>query len=98
MVLAVSSGFVLLPLLWVGSFLSIADNALNYSMNQSAKESLYVPTSPVEKYQAKAFIDVFVQRSGQGDGRWCSSWCSTAWSRRTTRSCASSAWSWWRSP
>jgi ATP:ADP antiporter, AAA family len=61
-VLAVSSGFVLLPGLWVGSFLSIADNALNYSMNQSAKESLYVPTSPVEKYQAKAFIDVFVQR------------------------------------
>jgi AAA family ATP:ADP antiporter len=61
-VLAVSSGFVLLPGLWVGSFLSIADNALNYSMNQSAKESLYVPTTPVEKYQAKAFIDVFVQR------------------------------------
>jgi AAA family ATP:ADP antiporter len=61
-VLAVSSGFVLLPGLWVGSFLSIADNALNYSMNQSAKESLYVPTRSVEKYQAKAFIDVFVQR------------------------------------
>lgn len=64
-VLAVSSGFVLLPSLWVGSFLSIADNALNYTMNQSAKESLYVPTSPTEKYQAKAFIDVFVQRTAK---------------------------------
>ncbi len=64
-VLAVSSGFVLLPGLWVGSFLSIADNALNYSLNQSAKESLYVPTSQREKYQAKAFIDVFVQRTAK---------------------------------
>ncbi len=67
-VLAVSSGFVLLPGLWVGSFLSIADNALNYSMNQSAKESLYVPTSTREKYQAKAFIDVFVQRAAKVGG------------------------------
>ncbi len=67
-VLAVSSGFVLLPGLWVGSFLSIADNALNYSMNQSAKESLYVPTSSREKYQAKAFIDVFVQRAAKVGG------------------------------
>jgi len=67
-VLAVSSGFVLLPGLWVGSFLSIADNALNYSMNQSAKESLYVPTTTLEKYQAKAFIDVFVQRTAKVGG------------------------------
>ncbi len=63
--LAVSSGFVLLPGLWVGSFLSIADNALNYSVNQSARESLYVPTTQREKYQAKAFIDVFVQRTAK---------------------------------
>jgi AAA family ATP:ADP antiporter len=64
-VLAVSSGFVLMPGLWVGSFLSIADNALNYTMNQSARESLYVPTTAHEKYQAKAFIDVFVQRTAK---------------------------------
>jgi len=31
---------------------------------QSAKEALYVPTSPTEKYQAKAFIDTFVYRAG----------------------------------
>ena len=43
--LVVAGGFALMPLLWVGSSLSIADNALNYSMNQSAKESLYVPTT-----------------------------------------------------
>ena len=29
---------------------------------QSAKEALYVPTTRDEKYKAKAFIDMFVQR------------------------------------
>jgi AAA family ATP:ADP antiporter len=48
--------------------LSIADNALNYSVNQSARESLYVPASALEKYQAKAFIDIFVQRSAKAVG------------------------------
>jgi AAA family ATP:ADP antiporter len=67
-VLVVAGGFALVPLLWIGSSLSIADNALNYSMNQSAKESLYVPTTAAEKYQAKAFIDIFVQRSAKALG------------------------------
>ncbi|MDX1639724.1 MAG: Npt1/Npt2 family nucleotide transporter, partial [Balneolaceae bacterium] len=33
-----------------------------YSINQSAKEALYTPTSQDVKYKAKAFIDMFVQR------------------------------------
>ena len=64
-VLAASAGFVALPVLWAGSLLSVADNGLNYSINQSAREALYVPTSRAEKYRAKAFIDVFVQRSAK---------------------------------
>ena len=67
-ILLVAGGFGLMPLLWVGSSMSIADNALHYSMDQSAKESLYVPTSPAEKYRAKAFIDIFVQRSAKALG------------------------------
>ena len=54
--------FLALPVLWVGSFLNTADNGFSYSLNQSAKEALYVPTSKREKYAAKAFIDMFVQR------------------------------------
>ncbi len=54
--------FLVLPTLWIGSMLSTTDNALNYSLNQSAKESLYTVTSREEKYAAKAFIDMFVQR------------------------------------
>ncbi|MEL6190292.1 MAG: Npt1/Npt2 family nucleotide transporter, partial [Myxococcota bacterium] len=57
-----STAFLALPILWVGSLLNTADNAFSYSINQSAKEALYVPTTREEKYKAKAFIDMFVQR------------------------------------
>jgi AAA family ATP:ADP antiporter len=57
-----SGAFMAFPLLWFGSFLNTADNAFSYSINQSAKEALYVPTTRDEKYKAKAFIDMFVQR------------------------------------
>ena len=57
-----SAGFMALPFLWIGSLLNTVDNSFSYSINQSAKEALYVPTTPDEKYKAKAFIDMFVQR------------------------------------
>ncbi|TXS92148.1 hypothetical protein FV139_15645 [Parahaliea maris] len=57
-----STAFLLFPVLWMGSLLNTADNGFSYSINQSAKEALYVPTTPAEKYRAKAFIDMFVQR------------------------------------
>jgi AAA family ATP:ADP antiporter len=57
-----SAGFLALPVLWAGSLLNTADSGFAYSLNQSAKEALYVPTSKDEKYKAKAFIDMFIQR------------------------------------
>jgi AAA family ATP:ADP antiporter len=57
-----SAAFFTVPILWTGSLLNTADNAFSYSINQSAKEALYVPTTREEKYKAKAFIDMFVQR------------------------------------
>ncbi len=60
--LAGSGAFMAVPALWVGSLLNTVDNGFSYSINQSAKEALYVPTTPDEKYKAKAFIDMFVQR------------------------------------
>ncbi len=54
--------FAVAPVLWMGSLLNTADNGFSYSLNQSAREALYVPTTSEEKYQAKAFIDMFVQR------------------------------------
>jgi len=61
-VLLGSVGFLVLPTLWMGSALNTCDNGFSYSINQSAKEVLYVPTTREEKYKAKAFIDMFVQR------------------------------------
>jgi AAA family ATP:ADP antiporter len=60
-----SVGFLLLPSLFFAAAMSASDNALNYSINQSAKEALYVPTSADVTYKAKAFIDMFVQRFGK---------------------------------
>jgi len=57
-----SLGFAALPTLWIGSALNTIDNAFSYSINQSAREALYTPTTTDEKYKAKAFIDMFVQR------------------------------------
>ncbi|MGB7489904.1 MAG: hypothetical protein WBN62_06205, partial [Thermoanaerobaculia bacterium] len=37
----------------------------NYSINQSARESLYTPLCRDEKYKAKAFIDMFLYRSAK---------------------------------
>lgn len=61
-IVGASAGFVAVPVLWSASLLSVVDNGLAYSINQSSKEALYVPTTTEEKYQAKAFIDMFVQR------------------------------------
>ena len=58
-------GFVALPSLLFVGFMSVSDNGLNYSINQSAKEALYTPTTQDEKYKAKSFIDMFVQRAGK---------------------------------
>ncbi|MEW6690629.1 MAG: Npt1/Npt2 family nucleotide transporter, partial [Pseudomonadota bacterium] len=57
-----SLGFAAAPVLWMGSALNTIDNAFSYSINQSAREALYTPTTVDEKYKAKAFIDMFVQR------------------------------------
>ena len=57
--------FVVLPGLLFGSLLNTIDNAFSYSINQSAKEALYVPVDREEKYQAKAFIDIFILRSAK---------------------------------
>lgn len=63
-----SAGFLIAPTLILGGLLSVSDNGFSYSLNQSAKEALYVPTTLQEKYQAKAFIDMFVQRFAKALG------------------------------
>ncbi len=66
---ALSSGmFLAAPTLVFASLLTISDNSFNYSINQTARETLYVPTSSDEQYKARAFTNMFVQRAGKGIG------------------------------
>ena len=62
-----SSGvYLAMPVVWAGALLTISDNAFNYSINQTARETLFMPTSPDEQYKARAFGNMFVQRLGKG--------------------------------
>src|SRR5215831_17437325 len=70
--------FLASPSLWSGSLLNTADFGFSYSVNQSAKEALYVPATADEKYHAKAFIDMFVQRFAKALGA-AASLAITAW-------------------
>ena len=57
--------FILAPILIVGSLLKISDSTFAYSVNQTGRETLYNPLSRQEKYVARAFVEVFVQRTGK---------------------------------
>ena len=65
--LAISAAvFAASPSLTTVSLMVIFDNGLNYSLQQTARESLFTPTSRDEKYKARAFINMFVQRVAKG--------------------------------
>lgn len=65
--MAVASGvYMVVPVLWAGALLTISDNSFSYSINQTARETLFVPTSADVKYKARAFANMFVQRFGKG--------------------------------
>lgn len=57
-----SVGYLIFANLLFVTALSVSDNSLSYSVNQSAREILYVPTSRCTKYKAKAIIDMSIQR------------------------------------
>ncbi len=46
--------------------LKIGDNGLRYSIDQATRELLFLPVPSKLRMQAKAFIDVFLQRGGKG--------------------------------
>jgi ATP/ADP translocase len=54
-----------LPVVGMSFVLAASDHGLNYSLQQSTKETLYVPLRDVQKYKAKAFIDMLVDRAAK---------------------------------
>lgn len=65
--MAAASGiYFVTPMLSTAALLTISDNAFSYSINQTAREMLYVPTPDDVKYKARAFINMLIQRIGKG--------------------------------
>lgn len=54
-----------MPVVSVAIVLAASDRGLNYSLQQVTKETLYVPLRDLERYKAKAFIDMFVDRAAK---------------------------------
>lgn len=64
--LAASGAYLAMPVLLFASLLNTADSGFAYSIQQTAKEALYVPTARDEKFEAKAFIDIVWLRLAKG--------------------------------
>lgn len=61
-----SAAYLGVPTVAVAALLFSADATFHYSINQTSKETLYTPADEAVKYQAKAFIDMFVFRVAKG--------------------------------
>jgi AAA family ATP:ADP antiporter len=46
------------------AWLKVFDNSLDYSLANTAKQALWLPTSRVAKYKAKQAVDSFFMRAG----------------------------------
>jgi AAA family ATP:ADP antiporter len=61
------SGYVMMlvsPSMQVLSWLKTADNSLDYSLGNTTKQALWLPTSREAKYKAKQAVDSFFMRAG----------------------------------
>jgi AAA family ATP:ADP antiporter len=66
--LLMSLGIAIRPDLLFAVGIKGSDKALSYSINQSARELLYIPVVPELKYRAKIFIDMFLNRFSKAVG------------------------------
>jgi AAA family ATP:ADP antiporter len=62
---AATLSLAIMPVVSLAIALAASDRGLNYSLQQVTKETLYVPLSDLERYKAKAFIDMFVDRAAK---------------------------------
>ncbi|MDP3704170.1 MAG: Npt1/Npt2 family nucleotide transporter [Candidatus Omnitrophota bacterium] len=65
-VLAGTTGMLLLPVFWLAATTELYDASMNYSLQQTSKEVLYLPIDRSIRYKVKPFIDMVVFRFGKG--------------------------------
>ncbi len=63
-----SFGILIYPALWNAVFTMIYDGSMNYSINQSTKEVLYLPVFREVRYRVKPFIDMVGYRAAKAIG------------------------------
>jgi AAA family ATP:ADP antiporter len=82
--LGVPAVLVILPVLTLAGFgalalwpvfatlavVQVVRRGLHYAVDRPARETLYIPLGPEEKYKSKPFIDTFVYRGGDFLGVW----------------------------
>jgi ATP/ADP translocase len=61
-----SVGLILWPVFGVAAATELFDGSLNYSLQQTTKEVLYLPIDRSIRYKVKPFIDMVVFRFGKG--------------------------------
>jgi len=59
-----AAGIALFPVLTVVRLSKIAENSTDYSINNTARQMLWLPTTTEMKYQAKQAVDTFFVRMG----------------------------------
>jgi ATP:ADP antiporter, AAA family len=62
--IATFSAILIAPVLGVVRVLKVAENSTNYSLQNTVRQALLLPTSREAKYKAKAAIDTFCMRFG----------------------------------
>ena len=68
--LAGFAGLWAFPTFGMLAFFQVLRRGLHYSVDRPAREVLYIPLGPEEKYKAKPFIDTFIYRTGDLLGIW----------------------------
>ena len=66
MALMTYSAMALVPILAVVKAMKVVDNANDYSINNTARNVLWLPVAPITKRKAKPTIDTFFARAGDG--------------------------------
>jgi len=61
-----TTGLFLFPMFWLAAGTELYDAAMNYSLQQTGKEVLYLPIDRSIRYKMKPFIDMVVFRFGKG--------------------------------
>ncbi len=58
------------PTFAVLALVQVVRRGLHYAIDKPAREMLYIPLGPEEKYKSKPFIDTFIYRGGDAIGVW----------------------------